>query len=162
MLLPVIAPKAAFMFTVTIPAVVVVEITAPLAGMAVGMAVEIPCPVSGLVGPASMEVMMAVSGAGAATTRGADVSWLLELRKNTLTGTREDGFGSVVVVVGRCGSSRSNGTFEDATVLGALCVGMAQPAARQAAATRSTPARPTRRRITRRPPPRPRRAAPAG
>src|ERR1700722_2679240 len=158
MLLPVIAPKAAFMFTVTIPAVVVVEITATL----LGMAVEIPCPVSVLVGPASMEVMMAVSGAGAATTRGVDVSWLLELRKNTLTGTRDDGFGWVVVVVGRCGSSRSNGTFEGAMVLGALCVGMAQPEARKVTATRSTPGRTKRRRLTRRPPDRPRRATPAG
>src|SRR5580692_9513698 len=109
-----------------------------------------------------MEVMMAVSGAGAATTRGADVNWLFELRKNTLTGTRDDGLGSVVVVVGRCGASRSNGTFEGAMVLGAPCVGMAQPAARKATATRSMPSRPTRRRLTRRPPHRHRRAAPAG
>src|SRR5271167_483182 len=88
-----------------------------------------------------MEVMMAVSGAGAATTRGAAVNWLLELRKNTLTGTRDDGFGWVVVVVGRCGSSRLNGTFDGAMVLGALCAGMAQPAARKATPTRRAAAR---------------------
>src|ERR1700734_1259296 len=108
-----------------------------------------------------MEVMMAVSGAGAATTRGPDVNWLFELRKNTLTGTRDDGLGSVVVVVGRCGASRSNGPFEGAMGLGGPCVGMAQPAARKATATRSMPSRPTLRRLTR-PPHRHRRAAPAG
>ena len=103
--------------------------------------------VSVLVGPASMEVMTAVSGAGAATTRCAAVSWLLELRKNTLTGTRDDGFGWVVVVVGRCGSSRSNGTFDGAMVLGALWVGMAQPAATEGQhATSERPASARRRR----------------
>ena len=108
-----------------------------------------------------MEVMTAVNGAGAATTRAAAVSWLLELRKNTLTGTRDDGFGWVVVVVGRRGSSRSNGTFDGAMVLGALCVGMAQPAARKATPTTSTP-RAARRGLTRHHPHRPRRAGPAG
>src|ERR1700677_4362046 len=96
-----------------------------------------------------MEVMIAVSGAGAATTRGAAVSWLVALRKNTLTGTRDDGFGWVVVVVGRRGSSRSNGTFDGAMVLGALCVGMAQPEASKAAPTRSSPRAAARRGLPR-------------
>ena len=102
--------------------------------------------------------MIAVSGAGAATTRCTGSNWLVELRKNTLTGTRDDGFGCVVVVVGRCGSSRLNGTFEGAMVLGALCVGMAQPAA--ANATTSSPSA-TLRRLTPHRPARHRRTGPA-
>src|SRR5580698_5311205 len=114
MLVPVIAPKAAFMFTVTMPACAVVDSTDTL----LGMAVVRPCVVSAFVGPASMDVMTAARGAGAATTRCAEVSSLPALRKKTLTGTSDVGFGSVVVVVGRCGSRRLNGTFDGAMVLG--------------------------------------------
>ena len=65
MLFPVIAPKAAFMFTVTMPAcVVVAESTFTL----LGMAVVIPCG-SRLLGPSSSAPRTAVSGAGAATKR---------------------------------------------------------------------------------------------
>ena len=74
---------------------------------------------------------MELSGAGEATTRAAGSSWLLELRKNTLTGTKV--FGCVVVVVGGWGFRRSKGTFDEAMGLGAFCVGMAQPAATKAA-----------------------------
>ena len=77
-----------------------------------------------------MAVMMELSGAGEATTRAAGSSWLLELRKNTLTGTKA--FGCVVVVVGGCGFRRSKGTFDEGMGLGAFCVGMAQPAATKA------------------------------
>ena len=66
--------------------------------------------------------------------------------------------GAVVVVVGRCGSSRLNGTFEGGMVLGALCVGMAQPAAANATASRPKAAV---RRLTRRRPARTRRIGPA-
>ena len=104
---------------------------------------------------------MAVSGAGAATTRDADVNWLLALRKKTLTGTSDVGFGSVVVVVGRWGSSSLKGTFDAAMVLGAPCVGMAQPAATTAPSAR-TSASAAARRLTRPLPARPRRPAPAG
>ena len=129
MLVPVIAPKAAFMFTVTMPACAVVDSTDTL----LGMAVVRPCVVSAFVGPAEH----GRDDGGQRRRRGHHAlrrrsAALPALRKKTLTGTSDVGFGSVVVVVGRCGSRRLNGTFEGAMVLGEPCVGMAQPAATMA------------------------------
>ena len=61
MLFPVMAPKAAFMFTVTMPACVVTESTRTL----LGMAVAVPGG-SRLLGPSSSAPRTDISGAGAA------------------------------------------------------------------------------------------------
>ena len=82
MLLPVIAPKAAFMFTVTMPACVVTDSTRTL----LGMAVAVPCG-SALLGPSSSAPRTAVNGAGVTTKRCTAVSSLVALRKKTLTDT---------------------------------------------------------------------------
>jgi hypothetical protein len=52
--------------------------------------------------------------------------------KYTWTDTSD--FGWVVVVVGRCGSNRFEGTFEAGIELGSFCVGMEHPVATPASA----------------------------
>src|ERR1700722_18878088 len=152
MLLPVIAPKAAFMFTVTMPDCDAADSPFTL----LGMAVAIPCG-SELLGPSRSAPSTEASGAGAATKRCTAVSALVALRKNTCTDTYDVGFGwVVVVVVGGCGSRRSKGTFDGPMVLGELWVGMAQPAATTASVASASTAM-VMRRLTPAHHPRPRR-----
>ena len=117
-----------------------------------GIAVKMPLTDSVLVGPASSAVTMDVSGAGDATNRVSSTSWLDESKKYTRTPTSDEGLGCVVVVVGRRGSIKSNGTLEGAMVLGAPWVGMAQPAV--PSARRSTATGRRRRRCVTSAPPR--------